>query len=227
MNRAITGTNLVLEKYFFSFRPLQSLPPSHLHLPLIAIASLLSPPIIPNCSLYHPPACFLHGLLNREDSFSIASSVLPSLEAIRYCARLSLFKDNQLIRPASSTDSYPVMRTSILRHAGLCRVALGLGARRVQPAFRVVASAASTSHFIERDRSRYGPSIQLSRFYSAEASAAARGSPDEITKFRDMASLGVHPSLIQSVVGGMGYEDMTQVQSMTIKPGLEGKDLYV
>ncbi|KAM7204495.1 P-loop containing nucleoside triphosphate hydrolase protein [Naviculisporaceae sp. PSN 640] len=117
------------------------------------------------------------------------------------------------------------MRTSILRHAGLCRVALGLGARRVQPAFRVVASAASTSHFVQSDRSRFAPSVQLSRFYSAEASAEARAAPGEITKFRDMESLGVHEKLIQAVVGGMGYEDMTQVQSATIKPGLEGKDL--
>ncbi|KAM7218557.1 P-loop containing nucleoside triphosphate hydrolase protein [Rhypophila decipiens] len=117
------------------------------------------------------------------------------------------------------------MRTSILRHAGLCRVALSLSARRVQPAFRVVASVASTSHSIQIDRSRYGPATQLSRFYSAEASAAHEPASSDITKFRDMESLGVHPKIIQSVVDGMKYELMTPVQSMTIKPGLLGKDL--
>lgn len=137
------------------------------------------------------------------------------------------FAFKQLILIGSSTNSCLAMRTSILRHAGLCRVALGLSARRVQPAFRAVAPVASISHSIQSSRSRYGPSIQLSRFYSAEAGAQSQLSSDDITKFRDMASVGVHEKLIKAIVDGMKYEDMTQVQSMTIKPALQGKDLYV
>lgn len=121
------------------------------------------------------------------------------------------------------------MRTSILRHAGLCRVALGLGARRVQPASRVLVSAATTPCSAQSGLTRFTPSAQLARFYSAEASEASENSnapqSDDITKFRDMESLGVHPKIIDAIVGGMKYEDMTSVQSMTIKPALIGKDL--
>ena len=120
------------------------------------------------------------------------------------------------------------MRTSILRHAGLCRVALGLGARRVQPASRVLSAAIATPRSAQSGLTRFTPSAQLARFYSADAaepSGDAALLSDDITKFRDMSSLGVHEKIVDAIVNGMKYEDMTSVQSMTIKPALAGKDL--
>lgn len=48
-----------------------------------------------------------------------------------------------------------------------------------------------------------------------------------ITRFADLQSVGVHPSLLRAITQDMGYETMTEVQSMTINPGLDGKDMYV
>lgn len=70
------------------------------------------------------------------------------------------------------------------------------------------------------------------RLYSSEAAAAAQGEGEStaassglVTRFADLAQLGVHPKLIDSITKGMGYETMTDVQSMTINPGVRGVDL--
>ncbi|KAI0388772.1 DEAD-domain-containing protein [Xylariaceae sp. FL0594] len=75
--------------------------------------------------------------------------------------------------------------------------------------------------------------IQALRLYSAEASATQTASQAEstdedsglITRFRDLSKLGVNEGLVRAIVQGMGYEDMTQVQSMTINSALKGVDL--
>lgn len=68
------------------------------------------------------------------------------------------------------------------------------------------------------------------RFYSAGAGVAEHvRTKDEasglITRFADLSQLGVHPAIVRSIVQGMKYEDMTPVQSKTIRPALAGKDL--
>lgn len=70
------------------------------------------------------------------------------------------------------------------------------------------------------------------RLYSSEASAARAVEQDvtatpsgPVTRFADLAQLGVHPALVDAITGGMGYENMTDVQSETINPGLTGKDM--
>lgn len=71
-----------------------------------------------------------------------------------------------------------------------------------------------------------------SRFYSSEAVAerndeatsSANGS-QRVTKFADLSLLGVHEKLVSAITEGMGYEDMTEVQSLTINPALRGTDL--
>lgn len=70
----------------------------------------------------------------------------------------------------------------------------------------------------------------ISRNYSSAATAAAEardGSNQSnlITKFADLSSLGVHPNILKSIVDDMGYESMTDVQSMSINPALQGKDM--
>ena len=74
----------------------------------------------------------------------------------------------------------------------------------------------------------------FSRSMSSEAGEAQADnqSPDEgvpvgnPTKFAHLQGT-VHPNLIRAFIQDMGYENMTPVQSATIGPGLQGKDLYV
>ncbi|KAH7030868.1 P-loop containing nucleoside triphosphate hydrolase protein [Microdochium trichocladiopsis] len=66
------------------------------------------------------------------------------------------------------------------------------------------------------------------RFYSAESAAVREEeaiSDDRITKFSDLPKLGVDQKLVDALVHGMKYEDMTDVQSLTINSALRGVDL--
>ncbi|KAG6366500.1 hypothetical protein INS49_000677 [Diaporthe citri] len=69
----------------------------------------------------------------------------------------------------------------------------------------------------------------ISRNYSSAAAAAEAqdGSNQSglITRFAGLSSLGVHPNILKSIVEDMGYESMTDVQSMSINPALQGKDI--
>lgn len=119
-----------------------------------------------------------------------------------------------------------MMKTSVLRQARFCRVALG-AARRVHIASRPSLSVSALTS-APRVLAAARPSISpLVRFYSSEAAAqdASSGSSGRITGFSELASLGVHERLVSSITQGLGYEKMTDVQSMTIAPALEGKDV--
>lgn len=75
-------------------------------------------------------------------------------------------------------------------------------------------------------------SALVPRFYSSEAVAEQRNDDvksgsEHVTKFADMSRLGVHERLVSAITEGMGYEDMTDVQSSTINAALRGTDLYV
>lgn len=69
----------------------------------------------------------------------------------------------------------------------------------------------------------------IARSYSSASAAAEsqeESSPDgRITRFADLSSLGVHDNILRSIVDDMKYENMTDVQSMSINPALKGKDM--
>ena len=48
---------------------------------------------------------------------------------------------------------------------------------------------------------------------------------EPITQFSDMKLLNVDDAIIHAVTRGMGYQNMTEVQSLTLEPALVGKDL--
>ncbi len=69
---------------------------------------------------------------------------------------------------------------------------------------------------------------------SAQGDAVATGTEApsqpplvDITRFEDLDKLGIDERIIQSVTRGMGYDNMTEVQSKTVGPALTGKDMYV
>ncbi|KAJ4420678.1 ATP-dependent RNA helicase cyt-19, mitochondrial [Neurospora sp. IMI 360204] len=115
------------------------------------------------------------------------------------------------------------MRTSVLRQAGLCRAALA--ARHLQISSK--PSAALLSQVTRAAAVQSLPSASLPRFYSAEATAQSNTAASNglVTRFADLASLGVHENVVRAITHGMGYENMTEVQSMTISPALKGKDI--
>lgn len=76
-------------------------------------------------------------------------------------------------------------------------------------------------------RRSYSTSVASAAEETSRAEPESAASSDLITRFADLTQLGVHDNLIQSIVRGMGYENMTLVQSMTIAPALAGKDMYV
>ncbi|CAP71272.1 uncharacterized protein PODANS_6_3510 [Podospora anserina S mat+] len=116
-----------------------------------------------------------------------------------------------------------MMKTSILRHAAACRVALT--ARPLQLTARLSPSAFAIAQ--TPLKASYRPVNSLLRFYSSESAAQQETATPagRITKFRDLESLGVHNALVRSITEGMRYEDMTEVQSLTINAALAGKDL--
>ncbi|KAK4463695.1 ATP-dependent RNA helicase [Cladorrhinum samala] len=118
-----------------------------------------------------------------------------------------------------------MMKTSILRSAAACRV--GLAARSAQIISRPTASARAVARVPLA--ASYRPSNSLLRYYSSESAARQEGSAPAangpVTKFGDLGTLGVHKAVVDSIVSGMGYENMTEVQSMTINSALSGKDI--
>lgn len=120
-----------------------------------------------------------------------------------------------------------MMKTSLLRQAAVCRVALA--ARPLQGAFRSSSAALALSRPSRSTAALYRPATSLLRFYSSESPVSRDDANDSglVTRFADLSTLGVHPRLVEAITRGMGYENMTTVQSMTINPALGGKDVYV
>ncbi|KAI0132538.1 DEAD/DEAH box helicase [Xylariales sp. AK1849] len=130
-----------------------------------------------------------------------------------------------------------MFQASIQRHARL-----GGAARRQISTFsslrairiQTLQQQQSTKTRVSLATSQSTPLRQLgSRFYSAEFAAQRSddvGAHDQhqsglITKFADLSTLDVHPKLVSSITENMKYEDMTEVQSMTINAALRGTDL--
>lgn len=121
-----------------------------------------------------------------------------------------------------------MMKTGVMRQARVYRVALQ-AATRVRIAPRTLPSALSA--LSSAPKALAAPSINslasLARYYSSEAAASNEQDqqPKLVTKFAGLADLGVNPRIVSSITQGMGYEDMTPVQSRTIEAALNGTDL--
>lgn len=70
------------------------------------------------------------------------------------------------------------------------------------------------------------------RLYStdaAEATAATEPAQErvhrEVSRFTDLTQLNVHPSIVDAITKDFGYQDMTDVQRLTINAALAGKDM--
>ncbi|KAL2159014.1 hypothetical protein VTH06DRAFT_3045 [Thermothelomyces fergusii] len=120
-----------------------------------------------------------------------------------------------------------MMRTALLRQAAAARVAFA--ACPAQASFRASSAVLALGRSSRPSAALCRPVGSLLRFYSAESAAAQsssqKGSSGRITRFEDMRNLGVHDNLVDSITRGLGYETMTDVQSMTISPALAGKDV--
>ncbi len=117
-----------------------------------------------------------------------------------------------------------MMKTSLLRQAAAARVALA--ARPARLPFRPSAVGFALSR-PSQTAAVHRPIGSLLRFYSSESAAPEPSSPNNgpITRFADLSQLGVNPTLVSAITRGMGYENMTDVQSQTIQPALAGKDV--
>ncbi|KAK0722234.1 P-loop containing nucleoside triphosphate hydrolase protein [Lasiosphaeria miniovina] len=122
------------------------------------------------------------------------------------------------------------MKTSVLRQVAVCRVA-ALGARRVHIASKTTTSAYAITQAPRVLGATFRPLNHLNhlqRTYSTEATADAvadAASPDLVKRFADLSRLNVNPALVDAITKGMQYENMTDVQSMTISPALTGRDI--
>lgn len=119
-----------------------------------------------------------------------------------------------------------MMRTSLLRQAAAARVVLA--ARPAQAAFRASPAALALSRSSPSATAIYRPVSALARYYSSESAAqqTSAGSDSGLTtRFADLPQLGVHEGLVRAIVQGMGYENMSEVQSKTINAALAGKDV--
>ncbi|CAK7228160.1 hypothetical protein SCUCBS95973_006786 [Sporothrix curviconia] len=140
-----------------------------------------------------------------------------------------------------------MFRTAVLRAARLPRVA-GVSSSSIVAGLCNVAlpttSLSQTAALQGRAMPALSQAARFARFYSDNATATATAtaepqsqtesktepetepeSPGLITRFADLSKLNVHGAIINSLTQRMRYENMTQVQSMTIAPALEGKDI--
>ncbi len=132
--------------------------------------------------------------------------------------------------PSPTVRASTMMKTSLLRQAAARRAIAAAAARPVRLALRPSSGLLSLSRPVHPAASLVCRPVgsSLPRFYSSESAAAeaTEGSPNgPITQFKDMAQLGVHERIVSSITDGMGYQDMTAVQSMTINAALAGKDV--
>ncbi|KAI1738887.1 DEAD-domain-containing protein [Xylaria scruposa] len=80
---------------------------------------------------------------------------------------------------------------------------------------------------------RLAPRHAVFRLYSTESAAAQANRKAEfapvasspVSRFGELDKLGVNERLIEALTKGMGYDAMTEVQSMAINPALKGTDM--
>jgi len=110
------------------------------------------------------------------------------------------------------------MKTSLLRQAAVSRVAFAARPARMPFRASLAIRAAAPVH---------RPVSSLLRFYSSESAVpeSAVEHQEPVTRFEDLPRLGVHERIVRSITKGMKYENMTDVQSMTVNSALAGKDV--
>src|SRR6266699_2805528 len=123
-----------------------------------------------------------------------------------------------------------MFKSTVLRQARLCRLpAASLSIRASSRPIllleqiwlgRSIVAGPSSSQVLTSRRYSSAPAETLSK-------EKDQTPPSVATRFADLASLGVHENLVASITRGMGYDNMTEVQSLTINPALAGKDLFV
>lgn len=132
-----------------------------------------------------------------------------------------------------------MFKTSLQRQAQLGHVArrqissFALRSSRPGRSFVALSNLQTWSQTTTIRSSSLLPQSLLPRFYSSESAAvredegAGQGESSSglVTRFADLVKLGVDPNLVQALTKGMGYETMTEVQSLTINPAMKGVDL--
>ena len=126
------------------------------------------------------------------------------------------------------------MKSALSRQTRLCR--LPVSSRPIQAIARISTRSFAPSA-LSKSCAKAGTAVSSRtssiwiRQYSSggEATSPVResGSQDAepITQFSDMKLLNVDDAIIHAVTRGMGYQNMTEVQSLTLEPALVGKDL--
>ena len=118
-----------------------------------------------------------------------------------------------------------MLKTGLSRPAAICRLAVQV-ARPVRIAPRVaylptISSRTAAFRFATR-----AFTTQSRLLDSAQAEAVPE--PEEsglVTRFADLGKYGIDQRIVRSIVGGMGYEKMSEVQSKTIESTAAGKDV--
>lgn len=121
-----------------------------------------------------------------------------------------------------------MFKNTILRQARLCRapraVAVSaLASRTTLRAAPIYTRLAAThnSATLQYAKRLYSSEAAVSQ----EAPADATGEEAAVSKFADLSALGVDDTIVHAITKDMGYENMTDVQALTINPALEGKDM--
>ncbi|KAH8912532.1 DEAD-domain-containing protein [Coniochaeta sp. PMI_546] len=125
------------------------------------------------------------------------------------------------------------MKTTLSRQSRLCFAA----ARNAQLVTRIASRPVAQSLLAPSRRiiSKNALSVLSTfqpRLYSTDAAeATATSQPaqervqQEISRFGDLTQLNVHPSIVDAITNDFGYQDMTDVQRLTINAALAGKDM--
>ncbi|EOO03895.1 putative dead box rna helicase protein [Phaeoacremonium minimum UCRPA7] len=119
-----------------------------------------------------------------------------------------------------------MFKRTLARQAGLCSARRVASPALLRSSIRLQTKPVNRIASISRI-SAYTP-LAVRSYSSATAEQVEQdvGAPSgPITRFADLESLGVHDTLLKAITQDMGYETMTDVQSMTIAPGLAGKDI--
>ncbi|KAI0967048.1 DEAD-domain-containing protein [Xylaria arbuscula] len=128
-----------------------------------------------------------------------------------------------------------MFKASIQRHVRLGNVARQFSTASLMRAPRSENNIAAILHQTPSHPAlrRLAPGYALSRLYSVESAAAQANRQDEfapvasapVSRFSELSRLGVNEGLVQALTKGMGYDAMTEVQSMTINSALKGVDM--
>ncbi|KAJ8119844.1 hypothetical protein ONZ43_g3294 [Nemania bipapillata] len=126
-----------------------------------------------------------------------------------------------------------MFKASIQRQARLSHVARRLStvsvARNARPETLANLRQASSQPALRH----LAPRLALSQLYSTQSAIAQANREGEfapvpsaaVTRFSELSQLGVNERLVQALTEGMGYDAMTEVQSMAINPALKGTDM--